>query len=431
MLQVPAAGDTTATGDTTAENTTAAGDTTATEDTAGCWATSHGTPLRDGLLAADFAPDGGYVAVGAVGAESTQTSSLGDAWVLDVAGDGQLRSQLARGGDGNDWAAAVKRTPDGGFVVGGSAVVDEVRYPWLAKLDADLEVEWEQLYAAYPSHGQVRAVKPTSDGGYVFAGHGFGIQHDAYVVKTDAAGAPEWSRFLRIEQSAADHPAYDEIWDVREAADGGYVGVGWTFRPSTREDAFVFKLGPDGAEEWSHAYGTLGTDKGRWMAQTADGGYVVAAVTHGDDPDAWVLKLDGAGLLEWQRAYGRSAVDEVFHVHPIRGGRSGYALSGATAAGARGQDGWVFRLDDAGEPLWGVGYGGDADEVLRLPSDGMLAPVDGADFAAWDATPVSRQPVVHVLPGPAVGPAAKHLVDEPALLDVPVLAVSDRQARCP
>lgn len=437
----------------------------ASGDSADCWATSHGTVQRDGVLGADFAPGGGYVAVGAVGAGTASNTTVGDAWILDVDTDGDLRSQTARGGAGNDWAAAIKRTPDGGYIVGGSAVVDDVRYPWLAKLDTDLAVEWEELYSGHPSEGQVYAVKPTADGGYVAAGHGFGRQHDAFVLKTDSQGVPEWSRHVRMERLATDPDSYDEIWDVRQTADGGYVAVGWTSRPSTQLDAFVVKLSPDGGEEWSYTYGTLDNDRGRWIAQTGDGGYIVAAVTIAGTHDAWVLKLGPDGLVEWQRAYGRSTVNDLYHVHPIQGGAAGYVLSGSTTNGDRGKDGWVFRLDAAGEPVWGWGYGGPFDEVLRfvhpedmsdpstgfisagwtssygaggtdawtlrLPPNGELAPVSEEDFTAWDATPLTREPLAHTLPGPAVGPANKQPVEGATLSEVSVLPASDRQARCP
>lgn len=59
----------------------------ASGDSADCRA-SHGTALRDGVLGGDFAPDGRYVAVGAVEAGTAPNITVGDAWGLKLGPDG-------------------------------------------------------------------------------------------------------------------------------------------------------------------------------------------------------------------------------------------------------------------------------------------------------------------------------------------------------
>lgn len=391
----------------------------------GCWANTYGTGQRDGVLFGHFAGDD-YVLAGAIGADEgdPKGASLGWAMLLDDVGVPRFSKAYGRSGS-TDWFSSIRPVPDGGFVAMGSRGAAA----WIVRLDEDGELLWERLYDGLPSHARVRSANPTSDGGLVLGGLGFGRQHDGFVLRTDADGDVLWSLVIRQDHRQTDPAVYDEVWDVREVSDGGFVGVGWSVQPRTQnQDAVVFRLDDGGGVEWVNTYGTRFGDRAHWVAETHDGGFVTAGSTkeeleNGGARYAWLLEVSPSGTLRWQRVYALGADQEAFHVHPVEGGRAGYLLGGSTKSGDR--DGWIWKVDDRGVPEWSRTYGGEGDDtlrfvhpnaghghhgghdellaagytgsfgdgnadkdgfVLRLPADGRIEPLGGTGFTTTDTT---------------------------------------------
>ncbi len=113
-----------------------------------------------------------------------------------------------------------------------------------------------------------------------------------------------------------------------------------------------------------------GTDDGRSVQQTADGGYIllgqsdssasgdVTGTNHGS-ADCWVVKLDGAGAIQWQKLLGGSGVEDRRSVQQTADG--GYILLGSSTSSANGDvtgtnhgstDYWVVKLDGVGTIQW-------------------------------------------------------------------------------
>ncbi|MFH0900622.1 MAG: hypothetical protein V2A73_08340, partial [Pseudomonadota bacterium] len=64
---------------------------------------------------------------------------------------------------------------------------------------------------------------------------------------------------------------------------------------------------------WSYSWGGAGWDEAFAIANTSDGGLVVAGRTESfgaGNYDAWVIKLDAGGEPEWQRLLGGFEWDE-------------------------------------------------------------------------------------------------------------------------
>ncbi len=163
--------------------------------------------------------------------------------------------------------------------------------------------------------------QPTSDGGYIVVGStsSFGAANDAWLLKLDAVGAPEWQRTLG-------GPASDAASCVQQTADGGFLVVGSTSSfGAGLSDVWVFKLSAAGDLVWQRTYGGSANDSAVALALTAAGEAYVAANTESFSyatraRDFWVLKISSNGDIIWQRQYGGYTTDFCANLEPTTDG---------------------------------------------------------------------------------------------------------------
>ena len=206
------------------------------------WDRMFGGVQDDKAYAVLQTPDGGFMVAG-----STASRGAGghDAWVLRLDAGGALAWEKTFGGPKTDEAYAIAATPDGGFILAGATESSGagLRDGWLVKIDGEGTAAWEKTFGG-PFWDELRSVQPSSDGGYVAAGStepsGAGARH-VLVVRTDAAGATQWSRTFN-------RSGWDDIQVILEAADGNLVAAGFTEAKGTSlsHDAWLARLSPDG-----------------------------------------------------------------------------------------------------------------------------------------------------------------------------------------
>ncbi len=176
--------------------------------------------------------------------------------------------------------------------------------------------------------GAGRSVRQTDDGGYIIAG----VRQDptagddnAYLIKTKPDGTLEWERQfgsqgVRVLEAAS---------CVRQTADGGYILAGYTNSEGAGDfDAWLIKTDADGNEVWRRTFGGGMWDQAEAVQQTADGGYILAGMTHFKDKDAWLVKTDPSGNKEWSKTFGSVQVDWGYAVQQRSDG--GHVLVGDT-----------------------------------------------------------------------------------------------------
>ncbi|MCA9773145.1 MAG: IPT/TIG domain-containing protein, partial [Myxococcales bacterium] len=120
-----------------------------------------------------------------------------------------------------------------------------------------------------------RSVLQTADGGYVAAGFtelDIGANtREMYLVKTDRAGALQWSA------TYGSPAANDDAFEVAETADGGYFLAGNQGAFAQPTSIFLVKTDGAGAEQWSHTLDGAPQDARAFAGRpTADGGFIVA-----------------------------------------------------------------------------------------------------------------------------------------------------------
>jgi gliding motility-associated-like protein len=139
---------------------------------------------------------------------------------------------------------------------------------------------------------------------------------DAFIIKTDAKGTIQWSR----RYGSVGNDAFAKI--IR-TADNNYVAIGYGSFSPPGENVYIVKIDPLGNVIWSKVYGsvasTVNGELGTDIAQTADGGYIVA--TQYNTTPATVqpvyMKLDASGNLLWSRMLGMNNAGEALGVIPI------------------------------------------------------------------------------------------------------------------
>lgn len=178
--------------------------------------------------------------------------------------------------------------------------------------------------------------------------------------------------------------------------DNRFAVTGWTnsddgdFEAMNRggKDVYLTKMDNAGQRDWMQTYGGSGTDEGRSVIQTPDGGFVVTGWSDSNNGDfngmnrglrdIFLIKSDPNGGREWARTYGGSGLEEAHSV--IRSHDSGFLVIGwsdsddgdLSGLNKGGRDAVVIKTNSEGEKMWVqsiAGSGPDMGFSMALASD--------------------------------------------------------------
>lgn len=220
---------------------------------------------------------------------------------------------------------------------------------------------------------------------------------DAFICKHDAGGNLLWTRQFGTT-------AVDEVLGVATDGTGVYVvgrtlgNIGPGAPASASEDAFIRRYDTNGGEGWARQFGTGESEQAYSVATDTSGIYVagnttgaLAASAAGND--GFLRKYDAEGRVFWTRQFGTSSTDHVFAA--AAAGALGVYVAGDTAAALPGQtkagglyDAFLMRLDVSGTQQWVRQFGTNSDDVVYglAVTAGAVAVVGKAD----DTMPRSR-----------------------------------------
>jgi len=134
---------------------------------------------------------------------------------------------------------------------------------------------------------------------------------------------------------------------------------------------------------WQKCLGGSKDDKAYSIARAHDGGFIIAGSSksndgdvtghHGstDSTDGWVVKLDTAGNIQWQKSLGGRLNDEIDRIIPTSdGGYIGLGITESNDGDVSGNHGatdiWVVKLDGSGTIQWQRCLGGTNDDGLSF-----------------------------------------------------------------
>lgn len=285
------------------------------------WSKAYGSPSYDEAYAMQQTSDSGFIIAG-------NTFGLGsgawDIYVIRTDANGNTLWTKVIGGGGEEKAASIQQTYDGGFIVAGYTTSFGSAGPdaFVIKTDANGNITWSKTYNG-PGGEFISSIRQTNDTGYIFTGHAVNFLttgQDLFLIKTDVAGSILWSRFFTS--------SYNFGNSVEQTSDGGYIIAGNSFVSTVNgQDLSLIKTSGNGDTLWTSAFGGTGIDAGTSIQQTEDGGYIVAGKTTSFGTGFYLLKTDSIGNAACNRqhlslAINDSAVSELSVTSTVSSGGS-------------------------------------------------------------------------------------------------------------
>ena len=286
--------------------------------------------------------DGGYIMVG-------QTTSFGaggtDIYVVKMDASANIQWTRVIGGAGDDRGFAIIQTTDGGYAIAGDGnSYGAGNYDmYVIKLDVSGNLQWMRTIGGAANDG-AQAIIQTNDGGYAVAGYtDFGNNLKSfYVARLDANGNLSWSRYIEGGE-------YEWAYSIAQTTDGGFVVAGIKGDGNATFNLYITKLDASGNFLWGREIGTTNDDRASYVTPTSNGGCIVVGFVQPNPGQyrAYLAHLSSNGNLVWDRTVHFSNSD--FGSYIVRTSDGGYALVGNDK---------FFKLDANGNPQWGRSLGG-------------------------------------------------------------------------
>ncbi|WP_068618954.1 Ig-like domain-containing protein [Paenibacillus tuaregi] len=314
--------------------------------------------------------DGGYIVTGDIEEDPGSGYGITKAYVLklDASGKVQWDQKIQHGDSEYTYAHQAAPTQDGGYIVSGATKNYDGRphnVVFLAKLNAQGNVEWENEYGDGYTNQYGESVVQAEDGGFVVTGYSVTSYGEApaYVLKTDAQGKKLWYKKFRFGSN-------QYFNDVIATPDGGTIAVGTLNSViGTGEDdaGIATKLNANGEEVWTHKYAQPNSGRSAYaIIPSDDDGYLIASRTK-DDVNL-LTKTDASGEVIWEKSSTSPDGRELFT--ELARTKNGYALIGQNEKGSYPDEQNRFEillLDQSGEiadrlifgdaNLYGIGKG--------------------------------------------------------------------------
>lgn len=289
--------------------------TNSTGDT--LWTRTYGGTDWDFANAIELTNDGGFIMAG-----GTYSYGFGDEdmYVVKLNAIGDTLWTKTYGGIHQEEAFSIKQTVDGGYIVAGytnsfGAGAADVYY---IKINSVGDTTWTKTLGG-PGDDRGNSIVQTTDGGYLLAGYKNDTTmhiNQAYVVKTNAVGAPIWVREFGAPNDAAATAAIEDSY-------GNYVWAG-KLNLGGQTDIYFYKLDINGGYVYATTHGTNnGNEEAYFLHQTLDNGYIVGGTTNGIGyglNDVFFIKTDTAGLVSSANitidVNGLNSIKESMHLYP-------------------------------------------------------------------------------------------------------------------
>jgi len=309
--------------------------------------------------------DGNVLAVGATNHLHVPPYS-GDALLMKLALDGDLLWERTWGGDGYEQARSVALAEDGGYYIFGETDSYGAgnRDFFLLKIAEDGSEDWFKTY------GRARREWPyglllLSNGNLLIYGltePEAGNNRNQYALRLGSDGEVIW-------EYTVPSPGEELVIDALETAEGDLV-----LAVVAEEDGGLVKLDANGNVRWTHRYELAGWQYASQIAETDDGGFLLAGFSMGTgsrrQADTWLARCTLGGDLEWETSFGDSAYDD-YGTSLIRL-KDGTYLIGSIANGML-----LSRVDQDGNVLWRRSLVGQtvygAAGLIELEDGGYLA----------------------------------------------------------
>lgn len=320
--------------------------------------------------------DGGFFVVGTTGSKGAGGT---DAWLLRLDATGKLLWDRTYGGKIDDSARSIVALPDGDYVILGRTDLQHEfstsRNDWLLRIDKQGKVRWKRAFGG--PYDEAASIVMLPDRGFAVVGETGGRLRSgrytatkAWVIRLTSGGKMLWQRTF-------DSKGNSKARSIVALGDGGFVVLA-DFKPPMPgwgDGGWLLRLDRDGKLLRKRIYdGKKAHFYFSSIVTLPDGGFAIAGVLWKKEQDGLLLRLDGEGKVLWRRTYGGKAGDWPKAMVALPDG--GFAIAGTTRNNSAGlNDGWLLRVDAAGNLLWDRTFGGgdsdDALAIVALPDGGF------------------------------------------------------------
>jgi hypothetical protein len=295
----------------------------------------------------------------------------------------QISFERTYGGLYSDIGNSVIQTLDNAYIVVGSQAnnytgVDP--HVSLFKTNIYGDTLWSKSYHKFYGSGGYSVVQ-TYDSGYIIMGYTntnlLAFNNIAYLIKTLPNGDTIWTKTFDVQ-----------VWSkssVVQTNDSGYVFTGYKSISSTNRNATIFKIDANGSFLWEKNYGGAKREEGRSLCKNTDGGFTIVGFTTSfspapnrtttDDISVYLIRTDANGDTLWTKTYGGDTIDYGLSVAQTNDG--GFIIAGGTFSFGNGyEDVYLIRTNANGDTIWTKTYGGSLmDEgvsVLQTDDGGFI-----------------------------------------------------------
>jgi len=268
--------------------------------------------------------------------------------------------------------------------------------PWIMKIDEAGNELWSKIFEEVPipqgnygsGHQYATALDKTTDGGFILC-TSVSTNHPSYnstgyVIKTDSAGVTEW--ITELPSNRTHHGK-----DIIQTTEGDYVVVGIWYVSSaetSQKSAFMARYSESGSLSWIEHYGgDCDEDMFNAVIQKEDGGFIAVGQFEHEGgvyncdfygyTDLWFVNTDSEGHVIYESMVGGPFWEEATDILML--------LDGSYAVSAKKRhtlnhpiNAWLLNMDMTGNILWewdepdysgGLRLGDDLQDII-LSGDG-------------------------------------------------------------
>jgi len=228
----------------------------------------------------------------------------GDALLMKLTLDGLVLWERTWGGDGYEQAISVALAEDGGYYIFGEtdSYGAGSRDFFILKTTQEGAEEWFKTYGGagreWPYGMLLLANRDLLVYGFT---ESVGGGRDEYAIRVSQEGDIIWE--YTIEGSGE-----ELVLDALETPEGDLV-----LAVVVEEDGKLARLEPDGSVQWAHRYELPGWQYASQIAQTEDGGVLLAGFSMSSTPqqaDTWLARCTSTGDLQWETSFGDPSYDD-------------------------------------------------------------------------------------------------------------------------
>ena len=326
------------------------------------WVRTFEGPDYGALFDIVLTPDGNVFAVGTTNHLHFPPYS-GDALIMKLTLDGDVLWEKTWGGEGYEQAWAVTLAEDGGYYVFGETDSYGAgdRDFFILKITEDGNEEWYRTYG-YAYREWPYGMLQLSNGDLLLYGFTESVtsrERNQYVLRVGKDGSVIW-------EYTVESPEEELVLDALETGEGDLVlAVG------IASDGKLVKLDANGQSQWERRYELPGWQFASQVAQTEDGGFLLAGFVmgSGSQADTWLAHCTSTGELEWETSFGNPSFDD--YANSMIQLKDGTYLIGKIGNGML-----LTHIDEDGNILWERSLVGTAvygaRELIQLEDGGFL-----------------------------------------------------------